>query len=182
MHQHRKNKWRAWCQEAGLLFNLWPFAVRPHADLQPDGAGELDHSHPLGVCHRRGPPAPQRGHGAPASCRNQEAGAEDRHGWEDEENGRHAAVCCNWHQEEEDDSGSSRFHSPFPLQLVSPSSHMSHSVCGISWLNESGNLTGPLKKSRNIKQIYKYHIFLFLFLFLPFVKKTNYPERIMSKH
>ncbi len=108
---------------AGLLFNLWPFAVHPHADLQPDWAGELDHSHPLGMCHCRRPPASQRGHCAPASCRNQEAGAEDRHGREDEENGRHAAVCRDWHQEEENNPGSSRFHYHF-FQLVSLSSHV----------------------------------------------------------
>lgn len=90
-----------------------------HADLQPDRAGELDHSHPFGMCHCRRPPASQRGHSAPASRRNQETGAEDWHGREDEENGGHAAVCCYWHQEEEDDLGSSRLYSPFWLQLVS---------------------------------------------------------------
>lgn len=64
-------------------------------DLQSDRAGKLDHSHTLSVRYRHRPPASQRGHRSAASLRNQEAGAEDRHGREDEEDGRYAAVSCH---------------------------------------------------------------------------------------
>lgn len=102
-----------------MLCDLWPFMVPPPVDLQPDRAGKLDHSHPLSMCHYCRPPASQRGHCSATSRRDQEARAEDRHGREDEEDGRHAAVCCHWHQEEEDDPGSSRCHATFFLELMS---------------------------------------------------------------
>lgn len=75
------------------------------SDLGSNRAGELDHSNPLGVRHSSGSAASQGRHGATAANRNPQAGAEDRHGREDEEDGRHAAVHGHRRQEEEDHSG-----------------------------------------------------------------------------
>lgn len=75
------------------------------SDLRSNRAGELDHGDPLSVRRRSGAAAPQGGHGATAADRNPQVGAEDRHGREDEEDGRHAAVHSHRWQEEEDHSG-----------------------------------------------------------------------------
>lgn len=75
------------------------------SDLGSNGAGELDHGDSLGLRRRSGPAAPQGRHRAAAADRNPQAGAEDRHGREDEEDGRHAAVHGHRRQEEEDDPG-----------------------------------------------------------------------------
>lgn len=75
------------------------------SDLGSNGAGELDHGDPLGLRRRSGSAAPQGRHRAPAANRNPQAGAEDRHGREDEEDGRHAAVHGHRRQEEEDNPG-----------------------------------------------------------------------------
>lgn len=75
------------------------------ADHQPDGAGELDHRHPLrlrGRCRE----TPPQGHAAAAEVGDQKAGAEDRHGREDEEDGRDAAVFRHGLKEKEDHPGS----------------------------------------------------------------------------
>lgn len=99
---------RAWAPAPGR--GAWP--VRPPeprlslpADHQPDGAGELDHRHPLRLLRRRGAAPPQGGHATPAQVGDQEAGAEDRHGREDEEDGRDAALLRHRLQEEEDHPG-----------------------------------------------------------------------------
>lgn len=78
------------------------------SDLGSNRAGELDHGDPLGVRRSSGSAAPQGRHGAPAANRNPQVGAEDRHGREDEEDGRHAAVHGHRRQEEEDHSGAGR--------------------------------------------------------------------------
>lgn len=75
------------------------------SDLRSNGAGELDHGDPLCMRRSSGSAAPQRRHGETAANRNPQAGAEDRYGREDEEDGRHAAVHGNRRQEEEDYSG-----------------------------------------------------------------------------
>lgn len=75
------------------------------SDLRSNRAGELDHGDPLSLRRSSGSAAPQGRHGATAANRNPQAGAEDRHGREDEEDGRHAAVHGHRWQEEEDHSG-----------------------------------------------------------------------------
>lgn len=75
------------------------------SDFGSNRARELDHGDTLGVCRSSGSAAPQGGHGATASNRNTQAGAENWHGREDEEDGRYAAVHGHWRQEEEDHSG-----------------------------------------------------------------------------
>lgn len=84
---------------------IFPFSPPLLSDVRPDRAGELDHCNSLRMCRGAGSPAPQGGHSATAANRDPQAGAEDRHGREDEEDGRHAAVYCHWHQEEEDHTG-----------------------------------------------------------------------------
>lgn len=74
------------------------------SDLRSNRAGELDHGDPLGVRCGPGSAAPQGRHGEAAPDRNPKAGAEDRHGREDEEDGRHAAVHGHRWQKEEDHS------------------------------------------------------------------------------
>lgn len=81
----------------------------PIADQQPNGAGKLDHSHPLSMRRCRRPSASQRRHSSTAAFRDQEAGAEDRHGREDEEDGGNAALSRHRHQEAEDHPRTSRF-------------------------------------------------------------------------
>lgn len=78
----------------------------PLADHQPDGAGELDHRHPLRLRGRCRETPPQGGHPAAAEVGDQKAGAEDRHGREDEEDGRDAAVFRHRLKEKEDHPGS----------------------------------------------------------------------------
>lgn len=75
------------------------------SDIRPDGTGELDHSDPLGMCRSPRSAAPQGGHGEAAANWDPQARAEDWHGREDEEDGRHAAVHRHWHKEEEDHTG-----------------------------------------------------------------------------
>lgn len=62
------------------------------SDIRPDRTGELDHGDPLRMCRCSCSAASQGGYGATAANRDPQAGAEDRHGREDEEDGRHATV------------------------------------------------------------------------------------------
>lgn len=75
------------------------------SDIWPDRTGELDYGDPL--CMRRcsGSAASQGGYSASAANRDPQARAEDRHGREDEEDGRHAAVYRHRRQEEKDYTG-----------------------------------------------------------------------------
>ena len=73
----------------------------PLTDHQPDGAGELDHRHPLCLRGCCGKTPPQRGHAPAAEVGDQKTGTEDWHGREDEENGRDAAVFRHGFKEEE---------------------------------------------------------------------------------
>lgn len=78
------------------------------SDLRSNRAGELDHGDPLSVRRSSGSAASQGRHGAAAANRNPQVGAEDRHGREDEEDGRHAAGHSHRRQEEEDHSGAGK--------------------------------------------------------------------------
>lgn len=87
-------------------FHQWFFPFSPFlSDVRTDGTGELDHSNPLRLCCSFGSAAPQGGYSATVANRGPQAGTEDRHGREDEEDGRHAAVYCHRYQEEEDHTG-----------------------------------------------------------------------------
>lgn len=74
-------------------------------DIQSNRTGELDHGDPFCVCCCCCTAAPQGGHRTAAAGRDPQAGAEDWHGRENEEDGRHAAFHHNWCQEEEDHTG-----------------------------------------------------------------------------
>lgn len=68
-----------------------PSLLSSLAGQQPDRPRELGDGHPLRQCLLAGQAPGEGGHGAPAAEPGPRPPAEDRHGWEDEEDGRVAA-------------------------------------------------------------------------------------------
>lgn len=62
---------------ADNLSGICSFSPPPLTDHQPDGAGELDHGHPLRLRSRRRKTPPQGRHAPAPQVRNQKTGTED---------------------------------------------------------------------------------------------------------